>query len=55
MKRVLLGRTGLEVSRLGLGGLWLQDDDQPTGSTASAAAVAAGINYVDTAPGTSQR
>jgi aryl-alcohol dehydrogenase-like predicted oxidoreductase len=51
VKRVLLGRTGLEVSRLGLGGLWLQDDDQPTVNRVVAAAVAAGINYVDTAPG----
>jgi aryl-alcohol dehydrogenase-like predicted oxidoreductase len=50
MKRVVLGRSGLEVSRVGLGGLWLQDDDQAAVDDVVAGAVAAGIDYIDTAP-----
>jgi len=48
-----LGRTGLEVSRLGIGGLFVSSygaafDD---GRAAVLRAVAGGCNYIDTAPG----
>lgn len=45
----VLGRTGIRVSRLGLGGLWLTGGAQGAGPIVRAA-VAGGINYIDTAP-----
>lgn len=49
-----LGRTGLEVSELGFGGLFVASAYSPgfdIAEQAVAAAYDAGINYVDTAPG----
>lgn len=50
--RHVLGRTGIEVSRLGLGGVFLASDSAPERDAHAAvgAALAAGINYIDTAP-----
>jgi aryl-alcohol dehydrogenase-like predicted oxidoreductase len=52
MERVVLGRTGLEVSRLGLGGLFVSKAGGPFEGALAATRRAAerGINYVDTAP-----
>jgi D-threo-aldose 1-dehydrogenase len=54
MRRVLLGRTGLEVSELAFGGGVtggiLVDADEPTRYNALKRAVEAGINWIDTAP-----
>jgi len=52
MRTRVLGRTGLPVSELGLGGLFLAADaDTADRSRATiAAALAAGITYIDTAP-----
>ena len=48
------GRTGLDVSALTFGGGWvgglLIDSDQDTSNAALEYALAAGINWVDTAP-----
>lgn len=53
MERTVLGRTGLEVSRLAMGGLFvssgLSDYEQARGALHRA--VELGVNYVDTAPG----
>jgi len=48
-----LGRTGLEVSELGLGGLFVSQFGSPEFEPARAAihrALALGVNYIDTAP-----
>ncbi len=52
MDRVALGRTGLKVSRLGLGGLFVSKAGGPFEGALAATRRAAerGINYVDTAP-----
>src|SRR5947209_5830975 len=54
MRKVLLGRTGLEISELAFGGGvtggMLIDADEPTRYTALKRAVEAGINWIDTAP-----
>lgn len=52
MKRRLLGRTGLEVSEIGLGGLFLASwfNDQAGATAVVKRAVEIGINYIDTAP-----
>jgi aryl-alcohol dehydrogenase-like predicted oxidoreductase len=54
MEKRILGRTGLEVSVLGLGGLFLSRygaNDQEAARRAVQRALALGVNYVDTAPG----
>lgn len=54
MEKRILGRTGLEVSVLGLGGLFLSKlggNDQDEARRATHRALALGVNYVDTAPG----
>lgn len=48
MELVRLGRTSLAVSRLGLGGLWLESEADAR--TTVGAAVDRGITYFDTAP-----
>ena len=52
MKHRILGRTGIEVSELGLGGLFLGREARLlSGATATVAtAVGLGVNYIDTAP-----
>ena len=53
MENRTLGRTGLEVSRLGLGGLFVSSvgTDLEGARRAVHRAVELGVNYVDTAPG----
>ena len=54
MEKRILGRTGLEVSVLGLGGLFLSKlggNDQDEARRATHRALELGVNYVDTAPG----
>lgn len=52
MERVVLGRTGLEVGRLSLGGLFVSMAGGPFEGALAAVrrAVERGVNYVDTAP-----
>ena len=53
MKQRTLGRTGLQVSELSLGGLflaaWFADPEQSAATVRRA--VELGVNYIDTAPG----
>ena len=51
MQYVSLGSTGLQVSRLGFGGIPVQRIDQPRTRQLLEAAHKAGINYIDTARG----
>ena len=53
MEKRTLGRTGLEVSRLALGGLFVSSvgTDLEGSRKAVRRAVELGVNYVDTAPG----
>jgi aryl-alcohol dehydrogenase-like predicted oxidoreductase len=54
MEKRILGRTGLEVSVLGLGGLFLSRhgaNDREAARQAVQRALELGVNYVDTAPG----
>ena len=54
MKKRVLGRTGLEVSELALGGLFVSSLGQKSFEGASRAvhrALELGVNYIDTAPG----
>ena len=50
MKKRILGRTGLRVSEVGLGGVGLSRDPE-TATQLLKRSVELGINYVDTAPG----
>lgn len=53
MERVVLGKTGLHVGKLGLGGLFLSDlggNDAASAAPVLRRAVELGIGYVDTAP-----
>ena len=53
MEKRILGRTGLEVSVLGMGGLFVStagDRNRADGCNAVRRALELGINYVDTAP-----
>lgn len=52
MKKVVLGRTGLNVSRLGLGGLFVSKAGAGRAEAARAVrrAIELGVNYIDTAP-----
>jgi len=53
MKRRFLGRTGLEVSELALGGLFVSSHGAPYDQARGAVrrALQLGVNYIDTAPG----
>jgi aryl-alcohol dehydrogenase-like predicted oxidoreductase len=53
MKRRIFGKTGLEVSELGLGGLFVSSfgSDYEQARKATLRAVELGVNYIDTAPG----
>jgi len=53
MKKRILGRTGLEVTELSLGGLFVSSLGGPFEESKKAAlrALSYGINYIDTAPG----
>jgi aryl-alcohol dehydrogenase-like predicted oxidoreductase len=53
MKKIILGRTGLEVSRIGFGGLFVASfsAELEAAQKAVAHALEIGINYIDTAPG----
>ncbi len=46
-----LGRTGLMVSQVGLGGLFLSSENRETGVQIVQHALEKGVNYFDTAPG----
>src|ERR1039458_7327817 len=52
-KKRVLGRTGLEVSELALGGLFVSSvgADFENGRAATMRALELGVNYIDTAPG----
>ena len=52
MKGRVLGRTGLEVSELSLGGLFVSSvgGDFGRGRQATLRALELGVNYIDTAP-----
>ena len=52
MQYVMLGSTGLKISRLGFGGIPIQRIDQPGTRAMLEAAHKAGINYIDTARAT---
>jgi len=53
MRKNILGRTGLEVSRIGFGGLFVASfsAELEEAKRAVTHALAVGINYIDTAPG----
>jgi aryl-alcohol dehydrogenase-like predicted oxidoreductase len=53
MKRRILGKTGLEVSELGLGGLFVSSlgGEFAQARAATLRALELGVNYIDTAPG----
>src|SRR5579883_1882124 len=54
MERRVLGRTGLEVSVVGLGGLFVSrygNEDRQDVRRTVRRALELGVNYVDTAPG----
>ncbi|MGM9662278.1 MAG: aldo/keto reductase [Oscillospiraceae bacterium] len=51
MEYVILGRTGLKISRLGFGGIPIQRTDAAGARELLEAVRAAGINYIDTARG----
>ncbi len=49
MERVRLGKTGLEVVRMGLGGIPIQRVDEETAIATVVRAVEAGVDFIDTA------
>jgi aryl-alcohol dehydrogenase-like predicted oxidoreductase len=51
MRRQVLGATGVELSAIGLGGVWLRADDAASAGAVLAASFEAGVNWVDTAEG----
>ena len=51
MKRVVIGKTGLEVNRLGLGGIPIQRVDEETAVETVLHAVETGVDFIDTARG----
>ena len=51
MEYVTLGKTGLKVSRVGLGGIPIQRIDAQAAKKLLDAVEAAGINYIDSARG----
>ncbi len=57
MNRIVIGKTGLEVSRLGFGGIPIQRVDEETAVGVVLHAVEKGVDFIDTARGytTSER
>ena len=51
MERVVIGKTGLEVNRLGLGGIPIQRVDEETAVRVVRHAVEKGVDFIDTARG----
>jgi len=51
MRRQVLGATSVELSAIGLGGVWLRADDAASAGGVLAASFEAGVNWVDTAEG----
>ncbi len=51
MKRILLGKTGLEVNRLGFGGIPIQRVDEKKAVETVLHAVEGGVDFIDTARG----
>lgn len=51
LRRVILGRTGLEVSTIGFGGIPIMKVDKDTAKSAILTALCQGINIIDTARG----
>lgn len=51
MKRVVLGKTGLEISRMGFGGIPIQQSDVEKVKKLMKSMAQKGINYIDTARG----
>ena len=51
MRRALLGSSDVELSAVGLGGVWLRADDAASARSVLEASVDAGVNWVDTAEG----
>ena len=51
MKRILLGKTGLEVNRLGLGGIPIQRVDENRAVETILHAVESGVDFIDTGRG----
>lgn len=51
MKMVTLGKTGLEISRMGLGGIPIQRADAASAKALIRAMMDAGLNYIDSARG----
>lgn len=51
MKNVILGKTGLKISRLGFGGIPIQQSDTEKVKTLMKFMMEKGINYIDTARG----
>ena len=51
MKNVILGKTGLKISRLGFGGIPIQQSNEEKVKTLMKVMLEKGINYIDTARG----
>ena len=51
MRQFVLGDAGVELSAVGLGGVWFRADDAAAANTVLAASYDGGINWVDTAEG----
>ena len=51
MEYIVLGKTGLKVSRVGFGGIPIQKVDADGSSKLMQAVLDAGINFIDTARG----
>jgi aryl-alcohol dehydrogenase-like predicted oxidoreductase len=51
VRRLLLGATGLELSAVGLGGVWFRAEDVAAADGVLAASYDSGVNWVDTAEG----
>jgi aryl-alcohol dehydrogenase-like predicted oxidoreductase len=51
VRRCALGSTGVELSAIGLGGVWLRAEDARAAGAVMAASRDAGVNWVDTAEG----
>ena len=49
MKRVVIGKTGLEVNRLGFGGIPIQRVDEEKAVETVLHAVETGVDFIDTA------
>jgi len=51
MKKILLGKTGIEISRVVFGGIIVMNEDQKDADRFVSHAVDAGVNFFDVAPG----